>query len=662
MTTLYSSWLLLALITATVVSGQTLQQVIDAKVTALTDLAAAATAIHQNRCADIAQGSCNVGCSVPACGNSFASEKGFHCNASFGSNTQLCGSECPGLVTNIDEATVRFAPKVDMTSPEVAAFACASKRLDTRFRSNLASGRAAAWQYIGSITGSIRTYPGQPQDRTSQRCGLYDNRIRPWFIAATSGPKDVVLVLDVSGSMSEPNSALNPGGQTRLAAMKEAVKALLDTLSNTDFIGIVVFSSSAAYVPASQTRLMRANAANVELLKDRVDLLVADGSTYMDLGFDLAFNMLAASATSEETSQCTRVVLFLTDGVATAPNAVLPAVRAGQAKLAAAIGAANGTYPAHVFTYTMGSGATPTLPKQIACEHNGVFAEIRDGENPLDEMSQYYQFLSAGISSNAVRWTTPYIDAWGLGRMVTGAVPVYDRSKSVPLLTAVVGVDIPMAEFERFADFQTVVSALITQSATCPPVTLTKCQMQHLRGSASSCSGPEWADYTLELCDSRSEVARITTCPSVSGGVNTVLCEALDASTKVSLGTSPKSNREVSCCSGCGGSGDDEGSSTVGAVVGGVIGGAVCVVAVASAIFCIKRSSAKAREERFSASTHSPAPRRRRTPPPPDIPVGGDPVVGVPVFHHQPQPMQPMHPQQPGYPQAQPAYGYPSPV
>ena len=52
--------------------------------------------------------------------------------------------------------------------------------------------------YFGSSTGAFRIIPAQH----SEICGDYDPRCRPWFVAASSGPKDVVLVLDVSGSMT----------------------------------------------------------------------------------------------------------------------------------------------------------------------------------------------------------------------------------------------------------------------------------------------------------------------------------------------------------------------------------------------------------------------------------------------------------------------------
>ena len=53
------------------------------------------------------------------------------------------------------------------------------------------------WQYFGSTTGIVRIYPGR--EWSTNFAGFYndyDPRVRPWYIAATSGPKDVIIILD----------------------------------------------------------------------------------------------------------------------------------------------------------------------------------------------------------------------------------------------------------------------------------------------------------------------------------------------------------------------------------------------------------------------------------------------------------------------------------
>ena len=43
-------------------------------------------------------------------------------------------------------------------------------------------------------------YPGNPGKCPNGK-NNYDPRVRPWYVAASTGPKDVVLILDTSGSM-----------------------------------------------------------------------------------------------------------------------------------------------------------------------------------------------------------------------------------------------------------------------------------------------------------------------------------------------------------------------------------------------------------------------------------------------------------------------------
>ena len=62
---------------------------------------------------------------------------------------------------------------------------------------NVRSLVVVRWQYFGAIEGLVRMYPGR--EWSVNFAGFYkdyDPRVRPWFISATSGPKDVVIILD----------------------------------------------------------------------------------------------------------------------------------------------------------------------------------------------------------------------------------------------------------------------------------------------------------------------------------------------------------------------------------------------------------------------------------------------------------------------------------
>ena len=81
------------------------------------------------------------------------------------------------------------------------------------------------WQYFASEQGMYWNYPAF-EDKAD--CKAYDPRFRPFYVeTATPEPKDVVIVIDHSGSM-------NP---SRMTAAKEAAKTVLNTMNPRDRVG-----------------------------------------------------------------------------------------------------------------------------------------------------------------------------------------------------------------------------------------------------------------------------------------------------------------------------------------------------------------------------------------------------------------------------------------
>ncbi len=61
---------------------------------------------------------------------------------------------------------------------------------------------------------------------------LYDARTRPWYTGSATSPKNIVILQDVSGSMT---------GMRRKIA-KEVVSTILDTLTENDYVNVFNFS------------------------------------------------------------------------------------------------------------------------------------------------------------------------------------------------------------------------------------------------------------------------------------------------------------------------------------------------------------------------------------------------------------------------------------
>lgn len=162
----------------------------------------------------------------------------------------------------------------------------------------------------------------------------------------TTKPTDIILVLDVSGSMDFSFSGSDNGSGERLAAMKTAIDDFIDqtaaqNASITDpskmhSIAIVKFADDSYYpnstdltpgdhmsgetnyteVVASFTTV---NASGASTLKNAVDNLKAGGATAVDYGLTLASNLLSARDADEggAFSEREKVVIVFTDGAPT---------------------------------------------------------------------------------------------------------------------------------------------------------------------------------------------------------------------------------------------------------------------------------------------------------------------------------------------------------
>jgi len=115
---------------------------------------------------------------------------------------------------------------------------CATNSLMSSFKRVRQSMPDTGWAFLGmQETGLYRNWPALYQCRTEAQCsGCSDPRYRGWYASAASGPKDVVIVIDTSGSTSQKN---------RISHIREAAKWVINTLSEADFAMVVQFNGAA---------------------------------------------------------------------------------------------------------------------------------------------------------------------------------------------------------------------------------------------------------------------------------------------------------------------------------------------------------------------------------------------------------------------------------
>ncbi|VEL17173.1 unnamed protein product [Protopolystoma xenopodis] len=107
----------------------------------------------------------------------------------------------------------------------------------------------------------------------------------------------------------------------------------------------------------------------------------------------------------------------------------------------------NAQPPARIFSYLIKDEAE-LFPGQLACNQGGHMSKLVSGENILSQLSDYFHYLSraASVRESEGLWTSPYLDAFGLGLVVTHAIPAISRREQKTI--GVAGVDLTMEEIE----------------------------------------------------------------------------------------------------------------------------------------------------------------------------------------------------------------------
>lgn len=190
---------------------------------------------YESRCNPSTLQSCHRS-SFDACISKFPNPV---CPAGEGISFDVCADDC-GSIWDYSMSNVYFPPfPGSRDDPAVLEDLCYSRSVDEYFAKKTQDDRdywatydiESPSMHIGMESGAFRLYPG----RANNTCGTYDPRIRPWYVAGSSGPKNVVLLLDISGSMDG----------IRLYFLKQAAIRIIDTLTVGDRIALVPFSTTA---------------------------------------------------------------------------------------------------------------------------------------------------------------------------------------------------------------------------------------------------------------------------------------------------------------------------------------------------------------------------------------------------------------------------------
>jgi len=330
------------------------------------------------------------------------------------------GCPCVGCSTlnNWDNSSLNFAstsmtvrPGVDTTSTSAVVERCLSGFLEHSFL-HVASKEADFEQRIGYEYAAFNGQGTYAQWPATDTCnwGSYDPRFRPWYVGAATGPKDVVIVIDVSGSMQQND---------RMDLAKEAASKVLDTLGDTDFVTVIKFSSSAEVALVQGTRQMvRATGTAIADLKSWIENLSPNGSTNFKAALEAALGAISDLDVYSERATCTKSVLFLSDGV--------PDQGSWTDSVSNNIQTTAQSVNARIFTYALGSNAPTDILKSISCNNRGAMWAVDDGGDLNNAMANYYSFLAPMYPACKLRWSY-YNDSITGRPMIASCIQAYKK-------------------------------------------------------------------------------------------------------------------------------------------------------------------------------------------------------------------------------------------
>ncbi|XP_017292127.1 voltage-dependent calcium channel subunit alpha-2/delta-4 [Kryptolebias marmoratus] len=373
-----------------------------------------------------------------------------------GNNVEL-GGEFPleenehfnNLPVNTQQSNIQIPTNVYNKDPNILNAIYNSEALNDVFISNFQRDPTLTWQYFGSSFGFFRIYPGIKWTPDTNGVVAFDCRNRNWYIQAATSPKDIIIMVDVSGSMKG----------LKMTIAKHTINTILDTLGENDFVNLIAYTDYVRYVePCFKGTLVQADLDNREHFKVLVEDLNVKGEAKIKNALKESFKILNEARVKGQGSMCNQAIMLITDGAMEDFESVFEEFNWPDRRV-------------RVFTYLIGREMTfAQNTKWIACNNKGYYTHISTLADVQENVMEYLHVLSRPMVINHdhdIIWTEAYMDtvlpntkelfytkAQSLLLMTSVAMPVFSKKKetlSHGILLGVVGTDIPLMEVMKLA-------------------------------------------------------------------------------------------------------------------------------------------------------------------------------------------------------------------
>jgi voltage-dependent calcium channel alpha-2/delta-3 len=267
-----------------------------------------------------------------------------------------------------------------------------SEMLDNIFDSNYKRDPSLFWQFFCSSTGFMRQFPAtkwkfDPVD-------LYDCRIRHWYIGAANSPKDMIILIDNSGSMT---------GQKKAIA-RHIVENILDTLTPNDFVNIFTFSDMLRdVVDCFGDTLVQANSANIRAIKESLHRIETNELANFSAAMTRAFETLNDYRVTG--ANCNQAIMLISDGLPITVDDVFELYNWREKP----------NIPVRVFTYLIGREVPDVKNiKDMACNNRGFYVHINTLAEVREQVLEYIPVMARPLVLNRTHhpiiWSQIYAD------------------------------------------------------------------------------------------------------------------------------------------------------------------------------------------------------------------------------------------------------------
>merc|ERR1719233_389251 len=303
-----------------------------------------------------------------------------------------------GIPVNTSFSSVHVPTNVFDGEPKVINAIDWSRKLDDTFKDNYQRDPSLSWQYFGSSTGFLRQYPAMKWLMYEDDPDMYDARMRDWYIKSAASPKDIVILLDKSGSMT--------GLRKEIA--KHVVLNIMETLGEDDFVTVLTFSDETKPLVECFTdsdgepELVQATTENIAEFTEAVNEIDTMEIANFTSALTAAFTLLERYRTKKFGAESNQAIMLVTDGVPYTYENIFQEYNQPHK-------------PVRVFTYLIGREISDLdAAKWMACENKGYFTHVTTLAEVKEQVLKYIPVMARPLvllrETHPVRWTGVYAD------------------------------------------------------------------------------------------------------------------------------------------------------------------------------------------------------------------------------------------------------------